>query len=306
MKSQGILQKDIAQAIGCSESTISRELSRNKDKRSGKYDSDLAQRKCMERHKGKKKKIRFTKAIEEEIKLYLFQYLSPEQIVGLSRKEGREMVSVERIYQYIWRDKKRGGTLYKYLRTKGKKYRNRGDKKDKRGQIEGRVNIKERPLEVEKKERLGDLEIDTIIGKGHKGAIVTINDRASGVLKMAKLNGKDAEELADKVIEMLKPWKGIIHTITSDNGKEFAAHKRIANALDVKFFFADPYKSWQRGANENLNGLVRQYIPKKTNFDDIDELYIKKIETELNNRPRKRLMFQSPIQRFNQLFLYSA
>ena len=126
---------------------------------------------------------------------------------------------------------------------------------------------------------MGDLEIDTIIGKDHKGAILTINDRVSGMIKIAKLNGKDAVELAKKTIEILGDWKCFLQTITSDNGKEFAAHSTISEALEVQYFFADPYKSWQRGANENLNGLIRQYIPKKTNFDDYLMILLKKLKT---------------------------
>jgi transposase, IS30 family len=306
LKSKGKSQKEIAATIGKDKSVVSRELSRNSDQRDKVYKHDLAQRKCVHRHKTKRKHRRFTDEVKAYVEAELGNKLSPEQIRGIAKKKGLSCVSVERIYQHVWKDKKTGGSLHKCLRNKGKAYRDRGDEKDKRGQIQGRISISERPAIVETKERLGDLEIDTIIGKDRKGAILTMNDRASGMVKIAKLKGKDAEELAKKAIERLADWQGILHTITSDNGKEFAKHQTIASELKIQFFFADPYKSWQRGANENLNGLIRQYIPKKTNFDDIDDEYIQKIETELNNRPRKRFNFQSPQERFNELLLNSA
>lgn len=300
MKNSGHSQKAIALSIGKDKSVISRELKRNRDLRTGEYRSDLADRKYAARQKSKKKIKYLTEEIKAEIKLGLEKKYSPEQIVGLARIEGNRMVSHERIYQYIWADKKQGGDLYVNLRSQGKKYRKRGASKDSRGKIKGRVGISERPPEVEKRERFGDFEIDTIIGKDHKGAIVTINDRATGLLKMKKLESKNAEILADKTIETLKPYADILHTITSDNGKEFAAHQKISEALQCNFYFAEPYHSWQRGSNENLNGLIRQYIPKKTKFDELSDEFIQWVEDELNNRPRKRFDFYSPNQIVNQ------
>lgn len=294
MNNSGFTQKAIADTIGKNKSVISRELKRNCDGRSGKYCSDLAHRKYTLRQKNKPKKRRFNQQIAAYVNKKLENKLSPEQIVGRAKIEGKACVSHERIYQYIWTDKKKNGELYKHLRSQGKTYRKRGNSKDKRGKIKNRVDIDQRPDIVEKRERFGDFEIDTIIGKNHKGAIVTINDRATGLLKMKKLESKNAEILADKTIEVLMPFKLNLHTITSDNGKEFAAHQRIAEELNIAFYFAKPYHSWERGSNENLNGLIRQYIPKKSNFDDFTDEYIQWVEDELNNRPRKRLKFYSP------------
>ncbi len=184
------------------------------------------------------------------------------------------------------------------LETKGKKYKKRGHLKDKRGLIIGRVDISERPKIVEKKSRLGDLEIDLVIGKNHKGALLTINDRASGILFMGKVESKEASAIQQKTIELLKDWKPIIKTITSDNGKEFANHRAIAEDLDIDYYFAKPYHSWERGANENLNGLIRQYFPKKSNFENIEEQQIKTVVNTLNNRPRKRFGYKTP----NEIF----
>ena len=306
MLAAGFLQKEIALAIGKHKSIVSRELQRNSDKRNGNYNSLLAQRKHEERQALKPKAKRFTEAIQQYVNQSLQALYSPEQMVGIAKKRGVPCVSHERIYQYLWQDKRKGGKWHKHLRTKGKRYRKRGASKDKRGIITGRTDISERPPIVEQRERVGDLEIDTIIGSNHKGAIVTINDRATGLLKMKKLNGKDAVELAEAVIAVLTPYKTHLHTITSDNGKEFAAHKIIADALQIDFFFAKPYHSWERGSNENLNGLIRQYIPKQTNFNTLTDDYIQWVEDELNNRPRKRLNFETPNTIFNQKVAFTT
>lgn len=300
MRKRGYNQTEIAETIGKNKSVISRELKRNSDGRSSNYNADLAQRKYATRQRSKPKKEGFTESIRKYVVKWLKKKLSPEQIVGRAKFEGVECVSHERIYQYIWADKRKKGTLYTHLRTKGKKYRKRGDYKDKRGRIKDRVDIDQRPEIVEQRERFGDFEIDTIIGANRKGAILTLNDRATGIVKIRKLTGKNAELLAEETIKALSPWKTHLKTITADNGKEFAAHKKIAQGLNIDFYFAHPYHSWERGSNENLNGLIRQYIPKKSNFSAYSEQYIQWVEDELNNRPRKRFNFQSPNEIINQ------
>jgi len=286
--------REIGEYVGKDKSVISREISRNSDARNGEYKADLAHRKAQNRHKEKRKRKDLTSKIEADIKSYLNKEYSPEQIVGRTELEGKAMVSIERIYQYVWKDKKQGGKLYKKLRHKGKKYSKRGHLKGKRGIIADRVDIDQRPAIVEAKERFGDLEIDLIIGKGHKEALLTINDRATGFLFMDKVPSKEAHEIEAKAIELLRDWKPFIQTITSDNGKEFANHKTIAKELVIDFYFAKPYHSWQRGANENLNGLVRQYFPKDMYFHNIDKQQIQHVINKLNNRPRKRFGFKTP------------
>ena len=291
---------EIADYVGKDKSVISRELKRNSDARSGKYKADLAQRKTNFRHQTKPKLHRLTNVVKDNILQYLEQDYSPEQITGKAALDGVEMVSHERIYQYIWDDKKQGGKLHKHLRTRGKKYRKRGQKKDNRGLIINRIDIDERPKIVDKKERIGDLEIDLVIGKNHKGALLTINDRATGMLFMGKIDTKESSAVEAKSIELLKDWKPFLHTITSDNGKEFANHEQIAKKLEIDYYFAKPYHSWERGANENLNGLVRQYFPKKSNFDEITSEQILRVTNILNNRPRKRFDFKTPNEVFAQ------
>jgi IS30 family transposase len=296
MLAEGLTGSSIAENLGVNASTISRELNRNCDKRSSKYSPILAQSKTESRHQQKSKHIRFTPAIQGQVVELLREDYSPEQVKGYLKSQGEDYVSPESIYKYVWQDKKQKGSLYKHLRSKGRRYRKRGALKDSRGRIINRIDIDKRPKVVELKHRLGDLEVDTIIGKNHKGAIVTINCRATGMLKMKRVDTKESRPVADAIIEELQEWKPFIKTITADNGKEFAEHQRIAEELGIDFYFAKPYHSWERGANENLNGLVRQYFPKGSDFSNIDHDYLKKIEEKLNRRPRKRYKFDSPQQ----------
>ncbi len=294
MKQHDYKQKEIALAIGKDKSVVSRELKRNCDMRSGEYKDSLAQQKYEQRQKDKPKKIRFTETVKQLVDTGLNNNFSPEQIVGRAKLEGKQCVSHEKIYQYVRKDKKDSGKLHLHLRRKGRKYRKRGAAKDTRGCIKNRIDISMRPAIVDEKIRLGDLEVDTIIGKNHKGALFTANDRVSGHVWIEKLSGKNAHELAIKAIEKLESNNHWIHTITADNGKEFAEHETIAENLEIDFFFAKPYRSYERGANENTNGLIRQYFPKGSSFENISNEDVQRVQDILNNRPRKKLGFFTP------------
>lgn len=303
MKEQGIPQNKIAIKVDKNKSVISRELRRNCDGRSGKYFPELAQRKYEQRMHLKPKHIYFTQQVKELVEHGIQEDLSPEQIVGLAKKQALPCVSHERIYQHIWNDKKNSGKLYQHLRTEGKRYRKRGNKKDRRGIIPNRIDIDQRPAIVDEKQRFGDLEIDTVIGKNHQGALVTINDRKTGLVKIKKVARKEADIVAKATIDALLPYRKMLYTITADNGKEFSFHQKICSELKINFYFAKPYHSWERGANENLNGLIRQYFPKKTDFANITDKQVQYVEDKLNSRPRKRFNFLSPKQFFNQINL---
>ena len=292
---QGKKQKEIAATIGRDKSVVSREIKRNKDQRNGVYDDGLANRKYAARQKGKPKHLRFTPGMKSYVEDLLKEDYSPEQIVGASKEQGIDCVSHERIYQHVWQDKKDKGDLYAHLRRKGRKYRKRGNNKDSRGIIKNRVSIDQRPNIVKDRERFGDLEVDLVLGKNHKQAILTINDRASGMLKMTKVASKESAVVTKAIVELLDDWKPFLKTITADNGKEFAGHETVSELLGVDYYFAHPYHSWERGSNENLNGLVRQYFPKGSDFRPISVHDVKNIENKLNNRPRKRFNFKSPI-----------
>ena len=300
MKKQGYKQKDIALAIDKDKSVVSRELRRNADQRNQEYRHELAQRKCAARHAAKPKKIRFTQEMSRSVEVLLRKEYSSEQVRGVLLKEGHPCVSVERIYQPIWADKKQGGSLFSHLRSRGKRYRKRGSLKDKRGQLENRQSIEQRPQIVNTRERIGDWEVDLVIGKHHQGALVTVNERKTGYALVRKVASKKAQQLSDAIVEMLAPYKELVKTITSDNGKEFAQHQRIAQELEASYYVAHPYHSWERGGNENYNGLLRQYVPKKTDLATLTHEDIGRIEYTLNNRPRKRLGFDTPYNFFHQ------
>jgi IS30 family transposase len=305
MLEQGFSKSKIGELLGKDKSVIGREIERNKDQRSGKYNYILAENKSQLRHKQKHKHRSFTDDIRLYVDRLLKDDLSPEQIVGISKKSGIDSVSHERIYQYVWEDKKQKGELYLHLRRKGRTYRKRGASKDSRGIIKNRISIDQRPEVVEKRIRFGDLEVDLIIGKNHNQAILTINDRASGMLKMKKVASKESSVVTVAINNLLEEWMPYLHTITADNGKEFAGHQQVAETLDIDYYFAHPYHSWERGSNENLNGLIRQYFPKGSDFTEITQQRIAQIETKINKRPRKRFGYETPIFVMNKLLFNS-
>lgn len=278
MRKQGNSLRSIGLAIGKHKSVISREIKRNRDPATGIYDAAKAQGIRDMRQRTRLRHIRFTDAVKADVKARIEADLSPEQVVGEAKIKGTPCVSHEAIYQWVWEDKKQKGNLHTHLRNKGRKYRKRGSAKDTRGIIKHRRDIAHRPAIVEEKTRLGDLEIDTIVGKNHKGAMVTINDRVSGVVFIRKVDKREAVNVIKATINALYPIKELLNTITADNGKEFAGHQTISQVLGVDFFFAKPYHSWERGANENTNGLIRQYFPKKTNFENITDEEIQAVE----------------------------
>ena len=301
MLKQGYRQNEIAFVIGKDKSVVCRELQRNSDSRSGIYKEELANKKYTKRQKEKHKHRRFTSEIQEEVVSLLRKDYSPEQVVGSLKKQDKKTVSIERIYQFIWEDKKQGGELHSHLRRQGRKYRKRGSSKDSRGVIVNRVSIEQRPKIVEQRTRFGDLEVDLIIGKNHNQAILTLNDRASGMLKMKKIPSKQASVVTSAITEILEDWKPYLYTITADNGKEFAGHEQVAEDLSIDYFFAHAYHSWERGSNENLNGLIRQYFAKGSDFTKLTDERVKEVETKLNNRPRKRFKYENPIFVMEQL-----
>jgi len=293
----GLNQRSIAIELSVHPSTISREVRRNRDKFRG-YNAELAQIKSTKVEMQKKKRFSLTKPIEKYIRAKLKQDWSPEQISGRMKLDTGVSVVHETIYRYIYTNKKNGGKLYKYLRHKNKKYHYRSNDYQARGTIIDRVMIDKRPKIVEKKNRIGDLEIDTVVGKDHKGFLVTVVDRKSKFVLIKNVPTKEAQVVTDALIEMIQPIKAVTHTITSDNGKEFAYHKQVSAALDTNFYFANPYHSWERGLNEHTNGLIRQYLPKKSEFLNVSKDEIIMIQDRLNHRPRKVLSYKTPYEVF--------
>jgi IS30 family transposase len=231
------------------------------------------------------------------IESQLRQDWSPEQVAGWLKGERHVQISHERIYQYIYADKRVGGDLHQHLRCR-KLRRKRYGSYQRRGQIKNRVSIEARPSIVESRRRLGDWEVDTIIGAHHKEAIVSLVERKSKLCFLKKVPRKTADEVEQALTALLQPVREKCHTITADNGKEFANHRDIAESLQAGFYFAHPSASWERGLNENTNGLVRQYLPKKSDFSKIKNVDVQHVMDRLNNRQRKRLGYKTPDQVF--------
>jgi IS30 family transposase len=296
---KGTSQSDIAKALGRDQSNISRELRRNKGLKG--YRHKQANSFAQERHKTKEKAIKLTKNIMLIIEEYIREDWSPEQIAGRLSSDNVIDLHHETIYQYILTDKKAGGDLYKHLRHQNKTYRKRYGNARNRTGIPNRVDIEERPEVANNRERIGDWEADTIIGKNHKGAIVTLDDRKSKLRLAFPLLGKKAEPVKDAILMLFKPIQGFVETITFDNGKEFTLHEILAKELDCDTYFARPYHSWERGQNENANGLLRQYFPKAMELVDITIKQVFDAVNKLNSRPRKCLKFKTPYEVFKEL-----
>lgn len=293
LKKSGLTQQAIASHIGVSQTTISRELARNTGDRG--YRHRQAQQKASNRRCAMHKPHKMTDALIDKINHYLYQEWSPEQISGWLLKTESVDISHESIYRHVWRDKKAGGDLYRYLRHRSKPYQSRSSQgKTSRGQIKNRISIDERPVEVELKDEVGHWEVDTMIGAAHSGALVTLVERKTQLTLSKQVNKKSAEAVANAVITLLTPFMQVVKSITSDNGKEFSQHEIISEKLRCQFYFAHPYHSWERGLNENTNGLLRQYFPKSTNFKWINQREVRRAVSRLNHRPRKTLAFKTP------------
>ena len=295
----GFSQSYIALELGVGPCTISRELNRNRGQRG--YRPKQAQHLAESRRQSKANATRITAETWQQVEADLCKEWSPEQVSGTRKATGQVAPSHERIYQYIYADKQQGSDLYKHLRCQ-KQRRKRYGKYDRRGQIPNRKSIDERPAIVAAKARLGDWEADTIIGKNHQQAIVSLVERQSKLTRLAKVGRNTEAAVKQAIIELLTPLADCVHTITSDNGSEFAAHEAIAEALGADFYFAHPYHSWERGLNENTNGLVWQYFPKGSDFTALTDEQVQAVAERLNERPRKTLGFQTP----NHVFFNSS
>lgn len=293
----GCSQKMISETVGVHKSTICRELKRNKG---GRGYRPLQAHRLARARQHAKCQPRIQAREWRQIEKYVREDWSPEQISLWFGLSGELSISHEWIYQHIYADRSSGGSLYKHLRCK-KKRRKRYGRYEKRGKLLNRRGITERPAIVDRRTRLGDWEVDTIIGCNHKQAIVSLTERKSRLTLLAKVKYRKAEMVQKSIEFLLSPISESVHTITSDNGKEFANHMDIAEKLQCDFFFAEPYSPWQRGLNENANGLVRQYFPKKYDFSNISQSDIQKVMNKLNNRPRKCLGMKTPFQIFSKI-----
>lgn len=296
---KGTSQNKIAASLGRSQGALSREINRNKGQRG--YRHKQAHAFAQQRQKEKPKAVKLTDAIKQRISDDIRSDWSPEQVAGRLEKEGIIKLHPETIYQFILDDKRNGGTLCNHLRHQKKTYRKRYGSNHNRTGIPNRVGIEKRPEIANNRERVGDWEADTIIGKNHKGAIVTMDERKTKLRFAIPLPGKKAKAVKQAMISTLNPLKKFVITVTYDNGKEFVEHEAIAKALACNSYFATPYHSWERGQNENANGLLRQYFPKSMELDNVSEKEVIIAVDKLNSRPRKCLGYRTPYEAFQEL-----
>jgi IS30 family transposase len=297
-KNAGYSNNYIAKEIGVNPSTIGRELKRNSSPIRESYGAASAHEIATLR---KSANSAVPSKMKDATLLLIDGYIqkdwSPEQVSAMLQINHNISISYVHIYNYVYKDKKQDGTLHTHLRFYNKKRRIKYGTRCSNG-LKNRVSISQRPDIVEEKKRLGDFEIDTIIGKGKQGAITTIVDRASAYLKISIPTTKKAQDIENETLRLLTPFKDLTHTITSDNGLEFANHENISKALECDYYFCHPYSSWERGLNEYTNGLIRQYIPKGSSFEDITQKDIQEIEDKINHRPRKNLGWKTPYEVF--------
>jgi len=282
-------------------STIMREFRRNCARFDGAYRPSKAQERTNGRRSRSRRNTRFTKDDWRLIEMLLGQLLSPEQISGRLRQQGLLDVTHETIYKYIWKNKKEGGHLWLFLRQR-LRYRKRYGRYEKRGRVIGKRHISERPSAVEQRREIGHWEMDTILGTGDQHCVVSLVERSTGGLLLGKLRSRKAAGLSQKVIELINAHPGLFKTITADNGTEFHSYREIEQATGVSIYFATPYHSWERGTNENTNGLVRQYLPKRTSMKNVTQARCNAIASSLNNRPRKRYRFRTPLEQLQKHF----
>lgn len=298
LRKEGLCASAIARRLGRHRSTITREFRRN----CCAYDGHYRYSKAQERTNGRRHRSRVGRQHGEDayrqVNLLLKQKFSPEQISGHLKRKGEFAISHETIYRHVWADLQAGGQLHLHLRQSPKQRRKRYKSYDSRGKLAHKRMIDERPAEVEARQQLGHWEIDAVMGRGEKDCIVTVVERKSGYLLIGKLRNRTKAELNKRTIQLIRQHAHAFKTITADNGTEFHGYADIEEATNVIFYFAHPHHSWERGTNENTNGLIRQYLPKGESMVNLTQQGCNEIAWQLNNRPRKRHGYKTPEECF--------
>jgi IS30 family transposase len=300
LRAQGLCASAIARELGCHRSTVGRELKRNCTVSDGRYRAAKAQERANGRRSRSRRNQHFTPQHLERVDSLLKQRWSPEQIAGRFALESGQSISHETIYRHVWRDKRAGGQLYTHLRCAQKRRRKGYGHYDSRGRLAGKRHISERPSRIESRSEVGHWEIDTVMGTGSRDCILSLVERKTGLLHIGKLTSRTVDAVNEVAIQIISSGSVPFTTITADNGTEFHGYASIEKRTSTIFYFATPYHSWQRGTNENTNGLIRQYLPKGTSMKNLTQKQCNEIALELNNRPRKRLNYQTPLERLNE------
>lgn len=304
LRTQDISQAEMARALGRHPSSISREFKRNCCLYDGAYRPSKAQERTGGRRSRSRRNQRLSSGTWRLVRKYLRLEWSPEQIAAWLHARLAIRISHERIYQYIWRDKRSGGSLWRSLRGAQKKRRKRYGAYDSRGRLAGKRHISERPQAANLRSEPGHWEIDTVVGPpgASKDCIMSLVERKTGFTLIGKLPDRTSTAMADRAIEIIQASCMVFKTITADNGSEFHDYARIEEKTGARFYFATPHHSWERGTCENTNGLIRQYIPKRTDMAGLSQQRCNHIAMRLNTRPRKRHQFKTPIEAYNACF----
>lgn len=300
LRRQGLNQAQIARSMGRHRSTVCREVRRNSTRADGHYRPFTAQERTQGRRSRSRRNSHFTAEDFAAVEELLRRQWSPGQVAGHLAREGRLSISHETIYRHVWRDKREGGLLYTHLRGARKRRRKRYGAYDSRGRLAGKRIISERPTEVETRERVGHWEADTVVGAGSKDCVLTLVERKTGLVLIGKLADRAARGLSRRAVQLIRGRGARFETVTTDNGTEFHDYERVERLTGVAFYFARPYHSWERGSNENANGLVRQYLPKGVSMSGLTQHQCNAIARKLNTRPRKRLGFRTPMECYNE------
>ncbi len=293
LRRQGLQMAEMAKHLGRHPSTLYREVKRNRSAHDGRYRASHSVEKASGRKRRSRRNWLYGPKEFAPVASLIRQRFSPEQIVGRRQLEGQAVMSHETIYRWIWQDKRGGGTLWKNLRGARKQRRKRYGQYDSRGRLAGKKPIEQRPAVVASRGRIGDWEIDTMHGRG-TACVVTVVERKTGLLRMGPIHRATKEQTLARTVKLLWPERQRVKTITADNGTEFHNYRELESILATQVYFATPHHAWERGTNENTNGLIRQYLPKGTNLSHITQQQCDRIAEQLNNRPRLRLGFKTP------------
>ena len=295
LRRQGLTPAAIARVLGRHRSTILREVRRNQTPRDGTYRPQLADWYARGRRSRSRRNRQFTPADWTRVQALVRKDWSPEQVAGWLRRQRRLRISHETIYRYIWADKRAGGTLYLHLRGARKQRRKRYGRYDSRGRLAGKRPITTRPAAADTRTQVGHWEIDTVLGAGQAGpCVLSLVERKTGYLVLGQLAARTTTTVTRRTTQLIRRQPRPVRTITADNGTEFHDYATIERATGTRFYFATPHHSWERGTNENTNGLLRQYLPKRHSMAHLTQQDCNAIARKLNRRPRKRLGFRTP------------